>query len=315
MPKISVIIPVYNTEKYIEKCLESLENQSMKDFEVIIVNDGSKDNSKNVIKNYIQSSKLNIKYLEKENGGLASARNYGVERATGKYLSFLDSDDYLDKDTFSLLEKYIDDEVDLIKFKMKTVDENENIIEKIDGPVFSVCSGEEGYGKLCTLDKYMDPACIYLYRKEFFVENNFKYKLRYHEDFGLTSLIIVQAKTFVSTEYFCYNYLQTEESLTRSKDDSKNIDRAKDMLSHYDNMLAVIDACDNISNKTKELVKRYYTNSVVLKADTLKGKERKKYIKEIKYRQMYKNIKPENLKQKIKRFLLKYNINLYLKVR
>ena len=315
MFKISVIIPVYNTEKYIEKCLESLEKQSMKDFELIIVNDGSKDNSKNVIKNYMKSSKLNIKYLEKENGGLASARNYGVERATGKYLSFLDSDDYLDKDTFSLLEKYIDDEVDLIKFKMKTVDENGNIIEKIDGPVFSVCSGEKKNEKLCTLDKYMDPACIYLYRKEFFVENNFKYKLRYHEDFGLTSLIIVQAKTFVSTEYFCYNYLQTEESLTRSKDDSKNIDRAKDMLSHYDNMLAVIDACDNISNKTKELVKRYYTNSVVLKADTLKGKERKKYIKEIKYRQMYKNIKPENLKQKIKRFLLKYNINLYLKVR
>ena len=86
---------------------------------------------------------------------------------------------------------------------MKTVDEKENVIEKLDGPVFDVCTGEEGYKKLCTTDKYMDPACIYLYRREFFVENNFKYKLRYHEDFGLTSLIIVQAKTFVSTEYFC----------------------------------------------------------------------------------------------------------------
>ena len=315
MPKISVIIPVYNTEKYVEKCLESLAKQEMKDFEVIIVNDGSTDNSENVIKNYMQSSKLNIKYLEKENGGLASARNYGVEKASGKYISFLDSDDYLDKNLFSELEKYIDKDIDLIKFKMKTVDEKGKVIEKLDGPVFDICSGKQAYEKLCTSDKYMDPACIYLYKREFFVENNFKYKLRYHEDFGLTSLIIVQAKTVVSTDICGYNYLQTEESLTRSKDDSKNIDRAKDMLSHYDNMLAVIDACDNISNKTKELVKRYYTNSVVLKADTLKGKERKKYIKEIKYRQMYKNIKPENLKQKIKRFLLKYNINLYLKVR
>ena len=315
MPKISVIIPVYNTEKYVEKCLESLAKQEMKDFEVIIVNDGSTDNSENVIKNYMQSSKLNIKYLEKENGGLASARNYGVEKASGKYISFLDSDDYLDKNLFSELEKYIDKDIDLIKFKMKTVDEKGKVIEKLDGPVFDICSGKQAYEKLCTSDKYMDPACIYLYKREFFVENNFKYKLRYHEDFGLTSLIIVQAKTVVSTDICGYNYLQTEESLTRSKDDSKNIDRAKDMLIHYDNMLAVIDANYDLSEKTKELVKRYYTNSVVLKAGSLKGKEKRNYIKEIKYRMMYKNIKPENLKQKIKRILLKYSISLYLKMR
>lgn len=316
MPKISVIIPVYNTEKYIEKCLNSLEEQIMNDFEIIIVNDGSTDNSEEVIKKYIKEHKnLKIIYLKKENGGLASARNFGVEKASGKYIAFLDSDDYLDKDIFSSLEKYMDKDIDLIKFKMKTVDEKGRILEKLDGPVFEVTTGEEGYEKLCTTDKYMDPACIYLYKREFFVENNFKYKLRYHEDFGLTSLIIVQSKTFISTDICGYNYLQTEESLTRSKDDSKNIDRAKDMLAHYDNMLAVIDANYSISKKTKELVKRYYTNSVILKVGSLKGKEKKQYIKEIKYRQMYKNIKPENLKQKMKRILLKYNISLYLKMR
>ena len=315
MPKISVIIPVYNTEKYIEKCLESLAKQTMQDFEVIIVNDGSTDNSKKVIKDYMKNSNLDIRYLEKENGGLASARNYGVERALGKYISFLDSDDYLDKDLYKNLEKYMDENIDLIKFKMKTVDEKENVIEKLDGPVFDVCTGEEGYKKLCTTDKYMDPACIYLYKIEFFVENNFKYKLRYHEDFGLTSLIIVQAKTFVSTEFFGYNYLQTEESLTRGKDYKKDVDRAKDMLAHYDNMITLIDAYYNISDETKDLVKRYYTNSVVLKADTLKGEDKKRYIKEIKDRFMYRNIKPENLKQKVKRILLKYNVSLYLKMR
>ena len=315
MTKISVIIPVYNTEKYIEKCLESLAGQTMQDFEVIIVNDGSTDNSKKVIKDYMKNSNLDIRYLEKENGGLASARNYGVERALGKYISFLDSDDYLDKNLFSNLEKYMDEDIDLIKFKMKTVDEKENVIEKLDGPVFDVCTGEEGYKKLCTTDKYMDPACIYLYRREFFVENNFKYKLRYHEDFGLTSLIMIQAKTFVSTESFGYNYLQTGESLTRGKDYKKDVDRAKDMLAHYDNMITLIDAYYNVSDETKDLVKRYYTNSVVLKADTLKGEDKKRYIKEIKDRFMYRNIKPENLKQKVKRMLLKYNVSLYLKMR
>lgn len=315
MPKISVIVPVYNTEKYIEKCLKSLDSQTMKDFEVVIVNDGSTDNSKKVIKDYMKNSNLDIRYLEKENGGLASARNYGVEKALGKYISFLDSDDYLDKNLFSNLEKYMDEDIDLIKFKMKTVDEEGNVIEKLDGPIFEECTGEEGYKKLCTSDKYMDPACIYLYKREFFVGNNFKYKLRYHEDFGLTSLIIVQAKTFVSTNVVGYNYLQTEESLTRGKDYKKDIDRAKDMLDHYDNMMTLIDAYYNVSDETKDLVKRYYTNSVILKADTLKGKERKQYIKEIKNRFMYRNIKPENLKQKIKRMLLKYNVSLYLKMR
>ncbi len=315
MPKISVIVPVYNTEKYIEKCLKSLDDQTMKDFEVVIVNDGSKDESERAIKNYMRRTRMNIKYLKKENGGLASARNYGVERASGKYISFLDSDDYLDKDTFYLLEQYIDKDIDLIKFKMKTVNEKEEVLEKLDGPVFDVCKGEEGYKKLCTTDKYMDPACIYLYRREFFVENNFKYKLRYHEDFGLTSLIIVQAKTFVSTDIFGYNYLQTEESLTRAKDYNKDIERAKDMLAHYDNMIPTVNAYTNISAETKALVKRYYTNSVILKANKLKGKERKQYIKEIKNRFMYRNIKPENLKQKLKRILLKYSVNLYLKMR
>ena len=315
MPKISVIVPVYNTEKYIEKCLKSLDDQTMKDFEVVIVNDGSKDESERAIKNYMRRTRMNIKYLKKENGGLASARNYGVERASGEYISFLDSDDYLDKDTFYLLEQYIDKDIDLIKFKMKTVNEKEEVLEKLDGPVFDVCKGEEGYKKLCTTDKYMDPACIYLYRREFFVENNFKYKLRYHEDFGLTSLIIVQAKTFVSTDIFGYNYLQTEESLTRAKDYNKDIERAKDMLAHYDNMIPTVNAYTNISAETKALVKRYYTNSVILKANKLKGKERKQYIKEIKNRFMYRNIKPENLKQKLKRILLKYSVNLYLKMR
>ena len=77
MPRLSVIIPVYNVEKYIEKCLNSLKGQTMNDFEIIIVNDGATDNSEKVIKNYQKNNlELDIKYFKKENGGLASARNY-----------------------------------------------------------------------------------------------------------------------------------------------------------------------------------------------------------------------------------------------
>ncbi len=315
MPKVSIIIPVYNVEKYIEKCLESLAEQTMQDFEIIIVNDGTKDNSEKVIKEYQKNHpEMPIIYLKKENGGLASARNFGVKYATGKYISFLDPDDYLDKNLYKNLEKYMNEDIDVIKFKMQTVDTNGKVIEKLDGPVFEKCTGEEAFEKLYSTDKFVDPACIYLYRREFFVGNNFEYKLRYHEDFGLTPLIIIQAKSFVSTNIYGYFYLQTEESLTRSKDTKKDTERAKDMLEHYDNMAQLIDVYQ-IKEKTRKIVKKYYTNSVILKANTLKGKEQKEYIKEIRKRKLYKNIESNNLKQFIKRMLLMISVKLYLKVR
>ena len=103
MPKVSVIVPVYNVEKYLEKCLDSLVNQTLDDLEIIVVNDGSTDNSKNIIKEFQEQHKdKNLIYLEKENGGLSDARNYGMKKATGEYIAFLDSDDYVD---YSIYEK------------------------------------------------------------------------------------------------------------------------------------------------------------------------------------------------------------------
>ncbi|MBP5684736.1 MAG: glycosyltransferase family 2 protein [Bacilli bacterium] len=97
MVKVSVIVPVYNVEQYIEKCIHSLVNQTLYGVEVIIVNDGSPDHSDNIIKEYERLYK-NIKYVVKENGGLSDARNYGLEYATGEYITFVDGDDYLESD-------------------------------------------------------------------------------------------------------------------------------------------------------------------------------------------------------------------------
>ena len=96
-PLISIIVPVYNVEKYLKKCLDSILSQTYKNFEVIIVNDGSPDNSQKIIDEYKKKDKRII-VLEKENGGLSSARNYGIEHANGKYISFVDADDYIEKD-------------------------------------------------------------------------------------------------------------------------------------------------------------------------------------------------------------------------
>ena len=99
MLKVSIIVPVYNVEKYIDKCLKSLVEQTLDDIEIIVVNDGSTDDSKKVIDNYIERYPEKIVYLEKKNGGLSDARNYGMPYAKGEYIAFLDSDDifYHDK--------------------------------------------------------------------------------------------------------------------------------------------------------------------------------------------------------------------------
>ena len=100
MPKISVIVPVYNVEKYIDKCLKSLTQQTLQDIEIIIVNDGTLDKSVEIIEKYVKENPSKIKYYEKENGGLSSARNYGLEYATGDYIAFLDSDDYVETNMY-----------------------------------------------------------------------------------------------------------------------------------------------------------------------------------------------------------------------
>ena len=96
MPKVSVIVPVYNVEKYIERCIKTLITQTLSDIEIIFVDDGSKDNSKKIIEKYLKLYPNKLKYLYKENGGLSSARNYGIPYAKGEYIAFLDSDDYIE---------------------------------------------------------------------------------------------------------------------------------------------------------------------------------------------------------------------------
>ena len=115
MPKVSVIVPVYNVENYIERCLNSLVNQTLKDIEIIVVNDGSTDNSIKVINDFLDKYK-NIIYVEKKNGGLSDARNYGMKYAKGDYIAFLDTDDYVDTTIYE-------------KMYNKAVEENADFVE------------------------------------------------------------------------------------------------------------------------------------------------------------------------------------------
>ena len=338
MSKVSIIVPVYNTGDKLKKCLDSLVNQTIKDIEIIIINDGSTDNSEEVIKEFIEnykeqiqdssetneykiqnnssanSNSVKIEFYSKENEGIAKTRNYGIEKANSDYILFVDSDDYIDVKLVEKLLPYIEQNIDLIKFKLQRVNESGEILEKTDGPVFEKTTGQEGFNKLYSQDVLLDSPCVYLIKKELFKKNNFTFKRTYHEDFGLMPLVIVSAKDMVSTPYYLYAYVQSSNSLMRNDDYNKTLKRIEDVWFHYDNAMNQIEKM-NLEKTTKENIKIYYTNAVILKIYELKEEDKKQFIKEIKKRKMYKNIKPRNLKQLIKRYLLKFNIKLYIKMR
>ena len=116
MPKVSVIVPIYNVEKYLEKCINSLLSQTLEDIQIILVNDGSKDNSGNIAKEYEKNNKDRVIYVEKENGGLSDARNYGLKYATGNFIAFLDSDDYIEKNAYEeMYNKAIEEDADYVE--------------------------------------------------------------------------------------------------------------------------------------------------------------------------------------------------------
>ena len=116
MKKVSVIVPFYNVEEYIEKCIKSLVEQSLEDIKIIVVNDGSKDRSKEIAKKYKSKYPNKIVYLKKENGGLSDARNYALPYATGEYIAFLDSDDYVEEEMYKeMYETAIMDRADMVE--------------------------------------------------------------------------------------------------------------------------------------------------------------------------------------------------------
>ena len=314
MKKLSIIVPVYNTEKHLKKCFDSIINQNNSEIEVVVINDGSTDNSEVIIKEYTEQYKDVFKYYKKDNSGVADTRNFGIEKATGEYIMFLDSDDYIDKKLYDNIKKYIDENVELIKYKMQRVDENDKILEIVPGATFDKITGEEGFNKLYGTDVLLDSPCVYVIKKDIFTRDNLKFKVgTEHEDFGLIPFVIVLAKSMVSTNFYGYYYVQSKGSLMRNENYQKTIKRVYDALGHYDNAKEYSQEI-NISKLTHDNIMIYYTNAVILKARDLKEEERKKYLEELKKRKVFKNIKVRNLKQMIQKILLMIDMNLYLKL-
>ena len=127
MPKISVIIPVYNVEKYLDICLDTVLAQTFKDFEAVCINDGSTDNSLNILEHYQKFDKR-IKIIQTENKGLSHARNKGIKEAKGEYITFVDSDDYISEICLESMNKNLDEQK--ADFLYSNIIQTDNITRK-----------------------------------------------------------------------------------------------------------------------------------------------------------------------------------------
>ena len=302
MPKFSIIIPVYDVEKYIKKCLDSVFNQTYNNYEVIVVNDGTKDNSMEIVKNY------NVITINQNNQGLSMARNNGVKKAKGEYLLFLDSDDYLEENTLEEINKALDSKPDIVRFQIKEVgsEVNKNYPEE----PFNNLNGENAFKRIVNYH-FVENAWCYAIKREYYMDNHFEFKKgTIHEDFGLIPLVIIKAKQVTSIPYIGYNYLQRPNSIMGDKDYNKTLKKVEDMYNHYNYLLKEI----NNTSLDKTYFKSYIANSILLKICDLKNKDYKKYLKKLKKEKIFTNLLTDTLARKIKKILISISPKIYFKL-
>lgn len=300
--KFSIIIPIYNVEKYLRKCLDSVASQTYNNFEVIIVIDKCDDNSEKIADKYIK--KYGWTKIYEEHTGLAKARNIGIQKATGDYIVLLDSDDYLENDFLETINKALNDKPDILRFQVRDIINDQKIDHNEIG--FDSTNGTEAFNKIVRYH-YIENAWAYVYKRDYFIKNNFKYMENcIAEDYGLTPLVIVKAKIVKSISYIGYNYVQRNNSLMNNTDYKKKIKKMEDMLKQSDYEKEQIK---NIENN--ESVLRFLDNSLIYYSTTLQYKDYKKYNRVLKEKNCYKHPIERGLKSKVRNLIIKTNSYLF----
>lgn len=312
--KYSIIVPVYNVEKYLKNCLDSILSQTYKNFEVIIVNDGSPDNSQKIIDDYKKRDKR-IKAYKKENGGLSSARNFGIKKAKGEFLLFVDSDDDINKELLEKINEVATHDTDIIRFQVDKVNGKEHKVDKVE--TFNMITGEEAFNKLLTSDLFVT-AWSSAYNANYFRVNKYEYpEGKIHEDFGLTPLVYIKARKVTCIDYVGYNYYVRENSIMTSIDDKKLIKRNNDMLYHYDFLNKQIDKAKSVSDNSKKIFKSFIANALINRCSILNGEILDNYLSELQKRNVSDNMLDDSLGRKMKKTFFKMfpksYISLYLK--
>ncbi len=206
MDKITIVVPCYNVENNIEKCISSIKNQSYTNFEAIFVDDGSTDKTKEEIQKYIDDDERMI-YAYKENGGPSSARNFGIEKADGEYICFVDSDDYIEKDYLKeLYENLIENNSDIALCYFNRVYENKTTLNKVHPGFDNLIKFPAAWNKIC--------------KTSLFKDNDIRYPVgKVSEDLCAFTKLLMITENVSIVEKPLYQYIQYSTSISHACDD------------------------------------------------------------------------------------------------
>ena len=239
--KVSIIIPIYNGEKYIDSCLKSVLEQTYKNVEIIVVNDGSKDDSLILINKYKKSDDRII-VIDKKNEGVSVARNTAIDISTSKWIMFVDVDDKLEKDAVENLMNNIENDIDIIISKIYLVSENKKEEFKCEYSEKKIFQNEDKNELIQAIfyDNYKEKISsntnifAKLYSKDLLMKNKIKFKegMKYGEDVIFNLISFQNAKKIAFINSFTYNYISNCESVTQKFDNN--------IIEHYTKMLLEI---------------------------------------------------------------------------
>jgi len=310
---ISIIVPVYNVEKYLKKCVDSIVNQTYKNLEIILVDDGATDNSGKICDELVELDNR-IKVYHKKNGGLSDARNYGVERATGDYIGFVDSDDYIDAEMYERLYEAIKKEnVDVAECNLKIVYPEKTDLFT-DQKYYQICNKQEYLEEYLKIEKIFGSACVRLTKADIARKLKFPVGKLYEDTYYAYDLIgIVDKYVIVDNPY--YNYLMRENSITNAKFNPRIFDLIEIVEKFHTNVYKNYPSLKEAADCRKMYAYFSVLNSILLEEDFKNNSFYKQIIDYFKeeYTKLLRN-KYITRNRKLSILLIKFSINLYRKV-
>lgn len=217
MIKVSVIIPVFNVERYLKKCLDSVINQTFDNYEIIIINDGSTDNSAMIIEEYKEKYPKKIRFYNKKNGGLSDARNMGILKSKGKYLMFIDSDDYISNNMIEkMYNSIVREDSDMSICNLIKINKNGKEIKN-----YNYNPGTTTLENNKKILFNLPCACNKIYNKKLFNYGMFD-KGKYYEDFRLINKLYLKCNKIAFIDDFCYYYVDRDNSIMHDKNIKRN---------------------------------------------------------------------------------------------
>ena len=274
-PIISVIVPIYKVEKYIEKCINSIINQTYKNLEIILVDDGSPDNCPKICDEFAKKDKR-IRVIHKENGGLSDARNAGLDIMTGDFVCFIDSDDWVESTYVEdMLTAQQNTDADIVACGVFLIEENTNnkkiFLQSKKNKLLKNNIFKYYYSKK---NKIFCSAWNKLYKKEIFNEIRYP-KGRIYEDSAIILKILGKCERVIVISNLLYNYLKRNESITGTNFDLKKLNS---LFLNYEENLKYIEGKKNKKLMCEEVLSGLYNNYLKI-IKQLNDDKLKKYLK------------------------------------